>query len=76
MKVIDVFRIGDYISVTLEGKCEELKNGSRLIDESGNIFVVLSVAMTRNNNPKDISVSTTVLMAPCSLNTGTELRIA
>lgn len=75
MKVIEVFDLCDHISVTLEGKCEELKKGSRLMDENGNIFVVLSVAMTENNNSKDISVSTTVLMNPCSLNTGTELRI-
>ena len=76
MKVIDVFPLGEMISVTLEGKCEDIKNGIRLVDDHNNVFNVLSVAMTRNSNPKDISASTTVLMVPCNLNTGTELHIA
>ena len=29
LKVLDIFRIGDKLSVTLEGRCEEIKNGSK-----------------------------------------------
>ena len=47
-KVLDVFPIGNMFSVTLEGSCDNLKNGSKLIDDNGNTVVVVSVAMTRH----------------------------
>lgn len=75
-RVLDVFPIGAMLSVTLEGSCDEIKNGSRLIDENGNTFVVQSVAMTRHENPSDITKSTTVLISKCNLEKGTELSIA
>ena len=34
-KVLDVFKISDMLSVTLDGKCEMLKNGTKLYDKSG-----------------------------------------
>lgn len=46
-KVLDVFKIGDMLSVTLDGKCEMLKNGTKLYDKSGRTYEVVSVAMTR-----------------------------
>ena len=75
-RVLDVFRIEDMISVTLEGNCDELKNGTVLTDESNNIYHVISVGMTRYDNPKDISKLTTVLITPCNLQKGINLRIA
>ena len=60
LKVLDIFRIGDKLSVTLEGKCEEIKNGSQLIDDSGKKYEILSVAMVRSDNPSDFSKTTTV----------------
>ena len=69
-KVLDVFKIGDMLSVTLDGKCEMLKNGTKLYDE------VVSVAMTRYNDPSDIAKSTTVLLKACDIETGSELFIA
>ena len=76
LKVIDIFRMGDKLSVTIEGKCEQLKNGSKLIGNDNRIYEVISVAMTRNNNPEDFSKTTTVLMPFCDIKAGTEFRIA
>ncbi len=75
-KVLDVFKIGDMLSVTLDGKCEKLKNGTKLHDKSGRIYEVVSVAMIRNNEPSEIAKSTTVLMKACNIETGSELFIA
>lgn len=76
LKVIDVFPIGDMLSVTLEGPCNDLKNGSKLVDGKGNTINVISVAMIRNDNPADIFKSTTVMVKSCQLQKGTELSIA
>ena len=76
LKVLDVFPIGNMLSVTLEGPCEKIKNGCKLVDSNGNAVVVVSVAMTRHNNPADISKSTTVMVNSCQLKKGTELSFA
>ena len=76
LKVLDVFEVGNMISVTLEGNCDEIKNGSKLVDSENNIYNVVSVAMTRHDNPSDISKFTTVLITPCNLEKGNELSIA
>lgn len=75
-RVLDIFRVADMLSVTLEGDCAQLKNGTILKDENNNIYNVISVAMTRYDNPADISKTTTVLITPCDLKEGIELRIA
>lgn len=75
LKVLDVFPIGDMLSVTLEGSCDNIKNGCKLIDNNGNAVVVVSVAMTRHNNPDDINKSTTVMVNSCKLEKGTVLSI-
>lgn len=76
LKVLDVFPIENMLSVTLEGSCADIKNGCKLIDSNGNAIVVVSVAMTHHNNPKDIKESTTIMINSCSLQKGTELFIA
>ena len=76
VKVLDIFQIGDKLSVTLEGKCEEIKNGSILKDDNNRVYEILSVAMTRNDNPSDFSKTTTVLMPLCDIQEGFELHIA
>lgn len=76
LKVLDVFKVGDKLSVTLDGICDTLKNGSKLADNRGNIYYVVSVAMTRSTNPSDIPQSTTVLIAPCDIQKGYELYVA
>lgn len=76
LKVLDVFPIGNMLSVTLEGPCDDIKNGCKLIDSNGNTIVVVSVAMTRHNNPADINKSTTVMVNSCQIKKGSELSIA
>lgn len=75
-KVLDVFKIGENVSVTFEGRCETIKNGSRLKDSAGKSYNVISVGMTRHENPGDISKSTTVLLEQCDLEKGRVLFIA
>ncbi len=62
LRVIDVLNLGTQSSVTFEGKCEQIKNGSKIKDDNGNIFEIISVAMMSYNNPLDINKSTTVLI--------------
>ena len=76
LKVLDVFPIGNMLSVTLEGPCDNIKNGCKLVDSNGNAVVVISVAMTLHNNPAYINKSTTVMVNTCQLKKGTELSIA
>ncbi len=73
LRVLDVFPIGTMMSVTLEGTCEKLRNGSRLLDVNGNEIIVASVAMTRSNDPAGISKSTTIIVKQCALEKGAEL---
>ena len=70
---LDTFKLGKRLSVTLKGNCTDIKNGSELIDNNGNVYKVLSVGMTRFNNPSDISQSTTILIMPCDLKKGVQL---
>lgn len=74
--VLDVFRIGNNLSVTLEGNCAELKNGSILIGNGGKRYEVISVAMVKSDEPTDFSKTTTVLMPLCDIKKGLELKIA
>lgn len=75
-KVIDVYKIADMLSVTLDGNCAMLSNGSKLKDDNNNVYNVVSVAITKHNNPSEISKNTTVLITPCNLEKGTNLFIA
>ncbi len=75
-RVLDVFSVGTMLSVTLEGNCEKIANGTKLIDTNGNVITVKSVAMTRHNNPSDIRKSTTILIDVCPVEKGAELSIA
>ena len=75
-EVLDTLKIGENLSVTLNGKCAELKNGSKVKDANGNMYNVISVGMTRFNNPTDISTSTTLLITHCNLKKGDKLYIA
>ena len=76
LKVLEVFPIGAMLSITLDGACEGLHNGSKLIDQNGHEITVESVAMTRNDNPEDITKSTTILLKRCDVEKGAEFKIA
>ena len=75
-KIIDVFHVGEKLSITVEGNCSEIKNGSRLTDKKGNVYIVDAVGMTRYDDPKDISKVTTLLVTPVFIEKGSELFIA
>lgn len=76
LKVLDVFKVGKMLSVTIEGNCEKIANGSKLIDNSGRTIVVNSVAMVHPANPADTRNNTTVLIDNCDIEVGSELSIA
>lgn len=74
-RVLDVFKIGETLSVTLNGNGEMIRNGSKLADNNGRVYTVVSVGMTKHNNLSDISKITNVLIVPCDLEKGERLFI-
>ena len=76
LKVIDIFPVGNRLSVTLDGVNDNIKNGSRLVDSHGNAIQVISVGMVRYTDPEEIGKTTTILVEKCDLDVGTELSIA
>ncbi len=75
LKVMDVFRIGNKLSITIEGDGSGIKNGSEVKDKNGNKYRIVSVAMTRHNSPHDISQNTTLLVTNGNIVKGDELFI-
>lgn len=75
LKVLDVLQIGDKLSVTLEGNCIDVKNGSVLRAPDNTEYRVLSVAMIGNNDPGNLAKVITVLMPDCDIKKGCTLRI-
>lgn len=75
LEIIDIFQIGNMLSVTLNGSCEKIKNNSKVIDDHNNIYQIISIAMTENNNPSDISKTTTILLPLCDLRKGDTLHM-
>ena len=75
LEVLDVYKIGTKLSMTLDGACENIKNGTKLTDSHGNIIIVDSVAMTKNSMPSDINKSTTILVNKSDVSKGEELSI-
>lgn len=76
LKVIDIFPIGNRLSVTLDGVNDRIENGSKLIDSRGNIVSVISVGMVRYIDADEINKTTTILIEKCNLDIGEELSIA
>ena len=67
-KVLDIYPIGNMLSVTLEGPCKNIKNGCKLIDSKGNIIVVVSTAMIHHNDSICINKNTVIIkIAFCQL---------
>lgn len=74
-KVLDVYKIGDMISVSLHGNCEMIKNGTKLKDKNNRIYNVISVAMTSYNENSPISNNLIILLNDCDIKTGAELYL-
>lgn len=75
-KVLNVLPVGDKLAVTFEGSCDKIKNGSKLVDNVGNIIEIISVGMVRYENANDLTNSTTVMIDKCDINVGSKLDIA
>lgn len=75
LKVIDVLKVGNNLSVTIEGNGSSLKNGSKVKDSTGNTYKVVSVAMTRHRSPQDIKKNTTLLITNGNISKGDELFV-
>lgn len=75
-KVTDILPIGNNLSVTLDGDSNKIANGCKLVDDSGNVIVVKSVAMVRYTDPKYIGKNVTVLIDKCDIAIGSTLSIA
>lgn len=76
LRIVDIFPVGSFLSITVEGNANMIKNNCKLVDEHGDFHTVLSVCLAKYNNPHDISKYTTFLTEPCSLKKGLELYIA
>ena len=47
------FKIADKYCISVEGDAQLLKNGIRLADEKGNIFIIESIGMVNYRNIQD-----------------------
>ncbi|MEZ3454454.1 MAG: hypothetical protein K1W17_08800 [Oscillospiraceae bacterium] len=75
-KVTDILPIGNGLSITLDGNSDKITNGCKLVDDSGNVIVVKSVAMVRYTDPQYIGNDVTVLVDKCDIAVGSTLSIA
>ncbi|MBD5138954.1 MAG: hypothetical protein HDT24_06580 [Ruminococcus sp.] len=75
-RVIDILPIGNNLSVALDGDIDKIANGCKLVDDSGNVIVVKSVAMVRYTDPQYIGKNVTVLIDKCDIAVGSTLSIA
>ena len=73
LKILDTLKVGELLSITVEGNCADLKNGSNLHDRYGNTYNVVSIGMMQLHNPHDISNMTSMLISPATINKGEEL---
>ena len=73
--VIDVFRIGNKLSVTFGGACKGLHNGCELTNRANLTVKVESVAMPHPTTESSIFESTTVLMPLCEIKKGDVLYL-
>lgn len=75
-KVTGILPIGSDLSITLDGDSKKIKNGSKLVDDNGNVIVIKSVAMVRYTDPQYIGNDVTVLVDKCDIAVGSTLSIA
>lgn len=63
LKVLSKLSFDGKTALTVEGNCNELKNGDTVKDEKGNIFTVVSVGMTHYETPELWSRITQLLIS-------------
>lgn len=52
-KVLDKLQVGMVYCVSVKGNTQFLKNGLKLIDEKGNTFEIITVAISHYQNMED-----------------------
>lgn len=60
--ILNKLKIGNNLSISIDGNCENLKNGDIIEDEFKNTFQIISVGMTRFGNTEDLFKSTDLLI--------------
>lgn len=75
LRVIDVFQVGSLYSITLQGECDGVKNGTRLQTKDGRFMTVQSVAMINRAGGR-LHSEITVLSTANQIPEGTEVEIA
>ena len=73
LKVVDTLKVGNLLSVTVEGDLSDIKNNASLIDENGFMHTVKSVGLENLSDPHDISRIASFLTELCELKIGTLL---
>ena len=69
------FNIADKYGISVEGDSQLLKNGMRLKDENGNIFVIESIGMVNYKNINDYKKNAELFLIGDIKNIGTSLII-
>ncbi len=73
-KVLDKLCLPNNYCVSVEGDTQLLRNGLKLIDEKGNIFVVETVAMTEYLNVENHERYADIVLRGDIKNLGTTLK--
>lgn len=74
-RVLQKLKIAGTYSISVEGDVKNLKNGIKLKDENGNIFVVNSIGMVNYKNIKDFEKFAELLLTGDAENIGEKLDL-
>ena len=75
-KVLDKLRVSDMYSVLVEGDTSLLENGLKLIDETGNVFEIETVGMTKYQNVDDYKKYANIVLCGDVENIGESLFLS
>lgn len=74
-KVINKLRVSDMYCILVEGDTSLLENGLELIDETGNVFKIQTVALTNYHNIDDYKKYANVVLSGDVENIGETLLL-
>ncbi|MBD5506614.1 MAG: hypothetical protein HDR05_00755 [Lachnospiraceae bacterium] len=75
-KVLDKLRVSNMYSVLVEGDTSLLENGLKLIDETGNVFEIETVGMTKYQNVDDYKKYANIVLCGDVENIGESLFLS
>ncbi len=73
LRILDKFKIGSNLSISVDGNCDMLKNEVLLKDELGHDFKVISIGMVKYTSSKPAGKTTTLLITGDTNNIGNNL---